>query len=92
MRIWGLDYSSLIVHIDSIRKHTNTKNEGVNEVAASIVGRATERSSHKKKPAAVALGKLGGPKGGRTRAKKLSPEKRKEITQNAARARWGKGI
>ena len=44
----------------------------------------------KKNPAAVALGKLGGRKGGRARAAKLSPEKRKEIAQRAAQARWAK--
>lgn len=44
----------------------------------------------KKNPAAVALGKLGGRKGGRARAAKLSPEKRKEIAQQAAKARWAK--
>jgi hypothetical protein len=45
----------------------------------------------KKNPAAVALGKLGGMKGGRARAAKLTPEERKEIAQRAAKARWGKG-
>jgi hypothetical protein len=47
--------------------------------------------SRKKNPAAVALGKLGGMKGGRARAAKLTPEERKEIAQRAAKARWGKG-
>ncbi len=42
-----------------------------------------------KNPAAVALGKLGGAKGGRARAEALSPAKRKAIAENAARARWG---
>jgi hypothetical protein len=46
---------------------------------------------HKKNPAAVALGKLGGMKGGRARAAKLTPEERKEIAQRAAKARWDKG-
>lgn len=41
-----------------------------------------------KNPAAVALGKLGGKKGGPARAKKLSPERRQEIARKAARARW----
>jgi hypothetical protein len=41
-----------------------------------------------KNPAAVALGKLGGPKGGRARAEALSPAKRKAIAQKAAAARW----
>ena len=44
----------------------------------------------KKNPAAVALGKLGGVKGGRARAAKLSPEERKAIAQHAAKARWAK--
>jgi len=44
----------------------------------------------KKNPAAVALSKLGASKGGKTRAKNLSPERRREIAQVAARARWNK--
>ena len=44
----------------------------------------------KKNPAAVALGKLGGVKGGKARAAKLSAEERKTIAQRAAQARWAK--
>ena len=40
--------------------------------------------------AAVLMGRRGGLKGGRARAKKLSPERRREIAQAAAAARWGK--
>ena len=36
------------------------------------------------------LGRLGGLKGGKARASKLSAEKRKEIAQKTALARWGK--
>jgi hypothetical protein len=43
-----------------------------------------------KNPAAVALGKLGGMKGGKARAEKLTPVERKQIAQRAARARWAK--
>jgi hypothetical protein len=50
----------------------------------------TKESTHKKNAAAVALGKLGGRKGGLARAKKLSPEQRKAIAEKAARARWSK--
>ena|ERR1700736_5410972 len=42
----------------------------------------------KKNPAAVALGRLGGAKGGKARAAKLTPEKRAEIAKKAAAARW----
>ena len=38
----------------------------------------------------VALGHLGGLKGGKARAEKLTPKQRKEIAQKAAKARWSK--
>jgi hypothetical protein len=41
-----------------------------------------------KNPAAVALGRLGGLKGGNARAASLSAAKRKAIAQKAAKARW----
>ena len=41
-----------------------------------------------KNPAAVALGRLGGLKGGKARAENLSAAKRKEIAKKAAKARW----
>ena len=41
-----------------------------------------------KNPTAVALGKLGGKKGGEARAANLSPAKRKAIAKKAAAARW----
>ncbi len=44
----------------------------------------------KKNPAAVALGKLGGMKGGKARAAKLTASERKEIAQKAAKARWAR--
>jgi hypothetical protein len=47
-------------------------------------------ASNGKNPAAVALGKLGGKKGGPARAAKLSKEQRAEIAKKAAQARWGK--
>jgi hypothetical protein len=46
--------------------------------------------SQKKNPAAVALGKLGGLKGGRARAEKLTPNQRKAIARKAANTRWSK--
>lgn len=43
-----------------------------------------------KNPAAVQLGRLGGLKGGKARADKLTPERRAEIARKAAQARYGK--
>lgn len=43
-----------------------------------------------KNEAAVALGRLGGKKGGAARAAKLTPEERSEIAKKAAAKRWAK--
>lgn len=43
-----------------------------------------------KNAAAVALGRLGGLKGGKARAESLTAKKRSEIAKKAAKARWGK--
>jgi hypothetical protein len=45
-------------------------------------------ASLSKNPAAVALGRLGGLKGGKKRAERLSPERKRQIASDAARARW----
>ena len=44
----------------------------------------------RKDPAAVALGRKGGKKGGPARAAKLTPEQRSESARRAVQARWGK--
>ena len=43
-----------------------------------------------KNAAAVALGRLGGMKGGKARAARLTTERKSEIAQKAALARWAK--
>ncbi len=68
----------------------NKRTPDVNVIAASIVARATNEAHIVKNPAAVALGRLGGLKGGVVRAKRLTPERRVEIAKKAALARWGK--
>ncbi len=65
----------------------------INSLAAAIVQAATEGEPEiedKRDPAAVALGRKGGLKGGRARAEKLTPEARREIARAAAAARWKK--
>lgn len=47
-----------------------------------------EDADKDKNPAAVALGKLGGKKGGKARAAKLTPKQRSDIAKKAAAARW----
>jgi hypothetical protein len=57
-----------------------------NRLAKQII----DESTSKKNPAAVALGRLGGLKGGKARAASMTPEKRAEIAKKAAQARWEK--
>lgn len=70
------------------------KRADVNELAKSIVDTITDEELRKKaqeegkNPAAVMLGRLGGLKGGKSRAAKLSAEQRSEIARKAAAARW----
>lgn len=77
------------------KRSRNKKNRDINILASQIVEEATGETTPKpgdstKNPAAVALGRLGGLKGGKARANKLTPEQRKEIAKKAAQARWGK--
>jgi hypothetical protein len=70
-------------------KRSRSSRPDTNQIAASVVGRATgQRKRVQKNPAAVALGRLGGAKGGPARAKALSPEERSSIAKRAAKARW----
>jgi len=76
-------------------KRSSNKKKDVNVLASQIVEQATGEPSPKpedstKNPAAVALGRLGGLKGGKARAEKLTPEQRKEIARKAAKSRWGR--
>jgi hypothetical protein len=64
------------------------KHEDENQIASRIVATVTEFPKLEKNPAAVTLGRLGGLKGGKARADKLSPRRRKEIAKAAAKARW----
>ncbi len=68
----------------------------LNVLASVIVKTATEGEPETppvedtRNPHAVALGRLGGKKGGKARAEKLTPEQRSEISRKAAKARWEK--
>ena len=66
-----------------------------NQMAYDLVRQIEEMGAEAggKNPLAVALGRLGGLKGGRARADKMTKEQRKESALKAARARWGqKGL
>ena len=56
--------------------------------ALRVVEQSIGEELHEKDPAAVALGRLGGLSGGKARAKKLSPERRRAIAVKAAKTRW----
>lgn len=54
------------------------------------MARKTEKTPPEKNPAAVALGRLGGLKGGAARAKALTKKQRSEIAKKAAQKRWAR--
>jgi len=66
----------------------------LNETAFAVVQRSVsghgEPAKPEKNPAAVALGRLGGKKGGKARAEILTAEARLQIAKKAAAARWSK--
>lgn len=69
------------------------KHADLNQMAYAIVQAATDESEPieeptTKNPHAVALGRLGGLKGGKARAEKLTPKQRRLIAIKAATARW----
>jgi hypothetical protein len=73
----------------------SSKPRDLNALAARIVDEATGETSEakpkpepEKDPAAVELGRRGGLKGGKARAKKLSAKERSEIARKAAATRW----
>lgn len=63
----------------------------LNTLAFDVVQMATGQVEKpaEKNPAAVSLGRLGGLKGGKARATKLTPQRRSEIAKKAAKQRWG---
>ena len=70
----------------------NKRTPDVNIIATNIVAQATDEARIVKNPAAVALGRLGGLKGGRARAEKLTSARRIEIAKKAALARWSSRV
>jgi hypothetical protein len=62
----------------------------VNQLARSVIDRIEEIAEEHpgKNPAAVALGRKGGLKGGRARMESLTADERRKLARKAARARW----
>ncbi len=60
-------------------------------IGEHLDGTPLENPDEGKNPHALALGRMGGQKGGFARAKQLSAKKRREIARKAAKARWTKG-
>lgn len=76
---------------DRSKKRPRDSNELAHRIFLESIGEAEKTEPPKvKNPAAVALGKLGGLKGGAARAASLTPKKRSQIAAKAAKARWDK--
>jgi len=72
-----------------VRGDEDEDSDGGDGEDAATTGDA-DAAAPTKNPHAVALGRLGGKKGGRARAAKLSSAERTAIAQRAAKARWAK--
>ena len=64
--------------------------EAVGEESATVKQEPPELTPEQRHAAAVALGRLGGKKGGPARAKKLTKDQRREFARRAAEARWNR--
>jgi hypothetical protein len=79
--------------LDRSKKRPRDSNQLAYQIMLEATGQAPQfepPSESAKNPAAVALGRLGGLKGGAARAAKLGPRKRSQIAAKAAKARWNK--
>jgi hypothetical protein len=74
------------------RKPPSDPIQAARSILAQIIGDEPKLEHEEKDPAAVALGRRGGLKGGAARAKALTSEQRKESARKAAEARWGKKV
>ena len=74
------------------RKHQGPEDfaESAFRVFQEAIGETPPDEKPAKNAAAVELGRLGGLKGGKARAAKLTPEQRSEIAKNAVAKRWSK--
>lgn len=78
---------------DRSRKRPRDPNQlakAIVDIATGQVENGAPTTESGKNPAAVALGRLGGLKGGKARAKKLPSKERVRIAREAAAARWKK--
>ena len=82
-------YSLYFMAKSTLPKDTNQRAVMIAQIATHEV-EAPKEETDLIKLAASAMGRKGGLKGGKARAKKLSTKRRKEIAQKAAAARWGK--
>jgi hypothetical protein len=70
-------------------KRPRDSNQLAHLIAAIATGEVDDaKTDDGKSPSAVALGRKGGLKGGKARAKKLTAEERSAIAKKAAAARW----
>jgi len=69
-------------------RDTNQLAKFITDIATGEIEEPVKNAG--KDPAAVALGRKGGLKGGKARAESLSPKKRKDIAKKAAAKRWEK--
>ena len=71
-------------------RDTNQLAKRVVDLATGEMTESQKSDMSKEESAAAELGRIGGLKGGKARARALTPEQRREIARKAAAARWKK--
>lgn len=82
-----IDRREYLCHTIYVKLRKKLKATDPNVIGKAIVDAATQEE---KNPAAVALGRLGGLKGGRARVDSMTPKQRRQSAIKAAKARWSK--
>jgi hypothetical protein len=87
-------HSGHIVGMDTKRparpRDMNQLAKRIVDISIGEAGDEPTQEQSEKNPHAVALGRLGGLRGGRARAERMTSERRREIARVAARSRWNK--
>lgn len=96
----ALEFAAVRAHNAGMTSKTPKRPRDLNQWAKRMLDIATGEAGDAastpadegKDPAAVALGRRGGLKGGKARAASMTPERRAEVARAAAQKRWGKKL
>jgi len=81
-------YAIIVIMAERRKKRPRDPSQLAKLIGDIATGQQQDREEDERNPAAVELGRRGGLRGGKARADKLTPERRRQIAQAAAKKRW----